>query len=194
METVAWVGALETAIAILYLALIGQRSVAQWLDDRQKRRSPTTTQTADQAVKQEPKAEASSPLMPSRKRSLSVQSVGDYIEYVWRDPAKAALVTSRVLTIGGSLLFGASTLLLLLSALITSAAALFSGSKELGQVAQRMTEGGGTTAFLLFVSVFLAYFAVVGNQGFDEYRQEEQERRELAERKARTQRRRTVQK
>jgi hypothetical protein len=77
MAILAWLGAIEAAIPILYLAFIGQRSIEQWRDDRRRQRP------AVEATDLRPEA---NPQPRPRPHLLSVQSLGDYVEYVWRDP------------------------------------------------------------------------------------------------------------
>ncbi len=196
METVAWAGALETAIALLYLALIGQRSVAQWLDDRRKRQ--TNAEKPDQAAPQESKPKTPDSPPRTHARLLSVQSVGDYLEYVWRDPAEAGLITAKALTLGVTLLAGATTLLLAPTAGILGVIYYFSGSMSFSNLANQIgivavfagtATGGG---------VFLAWLAVTEMQELADNRKREQEQSERderarAQRQSSAERRRTTQ-
>jgi hypothetical protein len=191
VETVAWVGAIETAIAILYIAIVGQRSIAQMIDDRRKQR-PNVKSTDD-----EPSIEVARPLPRFHSRVLSVQRLGDYLEYIWREPAEALYYFAKGLMIGFALLGVTTILLLLVGAIILSIPAYFSGSKDLAGLAGTMAAQGG---FGLFVVPFVTLMLILGTFGADWVRKAVIEEREIqankvkeakeAEQKARATRRR----
>lgn len=196
METVAWVGALETAIAILYLALIGQRSIAQWLDDRRKQRS--VVKKPGQEAPQESVLETSASTPGTHARLLSVQSIGDYLEYVWRDPAEAGLITAKALTLALTLLAGATTLLLTPTAVILGIIYYFSGGMTFSNLANQIGTAAVFAGLASSGGVFLAWMAVTGAQELADNRKREQEQREReerakAQRQATAERRRTAQ-
>ncbi|HEU0025574.1 MAG TPA: hypothetical protein VFQ25_00530 [Ktedonobacterales bacterium] len=168
METVAWVGALETAVGLLYLALFGQRSIAQWLDDR--RRRGTGAKTGGQEADQESAVESSGPPPRVRPRLLSIQAIGDYLEYMWRDPVEGALITARAITLGASLIFRIIALVLLPGALALTTLAYVAASQQLNEVAGTMANIGGSAFGLLVPSAILAALAVAGTYGLAGYR------------------------
>ena len=137
--------------------------------------------------------------IPVRPRLLSVQSIGDYIAYVWRDPLEAALVTGKALTLGCVLICGFATLMLWLGAVALEVVVFFNGSAELDHMAQRMGIAGLTTGGLAVVGGFFAAPILVVLSSLTELQQEEKESQEREERakarqQARAERRRTAQK
>lgn len=178
MNAVAWVGAIEAAIGILYLAIIGQRSIAQWLDDRRRPRLPAEDATPPQEVDPAPAT--------PRPRLLSAQSIGAYLEYVWRDPIEAALVTVKALTLGTILLCGVATLLLWIGGLTVEAVAFFAGSSALDQVAGQMGMAGLNSGGLLLLAAFVAAIDLGGLYSLTDERKREQQQKEQEERRQAT--------
>jgi hypothetical protein len=176
MDTAAWVGAIEVALGLLYAALIGQRSIAQWFDDRRK------TRPASDAVELPPETSAPDTTPRSRPRLLSVQRVGAYVEYFWHDPHEAVLATGKALGLGSVLLFGAAALLLLTSALVTVIAVSLTGNPTLDRIAGQMSNGGGVSFFLASGGGVLAFFATWGLESLAKKRQSEKEEQERLER------------
>ncbi len=182
MEIVTWIGAIEAAVGILYLALFGQRSIIEWIDARRREREAPKGADLPQG------GNAPKPLLRSRPRVLSIQSLGDFIEYWWRDPIEAAVVTGKAIGIGGVLLFGGAGLLLLLSGILAGAAGFFSGNAVVGSIAGQMDHAGWVSLLIVLPFFIIGIMSLASIDELPRYRKQVQEVREREERERKQQR------
>lgn len=144
MDTQAWVAAIEGAIAILYLAIVGERSVSQMIDDR-RRQAKGTAQA-------EPPQGADTPQVTPqpRPRLLSVQSVGAYIDYVWRDPLEAAAITGKAFGLGITLIGGFGGILLVIGAILAAIVGSVTNSAAISGAAGALASDGFASLITAF--------------------------------------------
>lgn len=142
MEIATWIATIETTLGLLYLAIVGQRSIAEWRRERTKARRR-------EAV----------PETPAQARNHEQQEAFGVLEFmllIWENPGLAF----RGLVKAVCLLFAGIALLLGISAAILAILWAMIDSRLLGNVVISIARGAMYAGLISLGGLFVLFFVL----------------------------------